>query len=108
MADLHDQRDALPRDDRLRQEDIQFRGNRFELNLVLGISDECGEGYGRFKEDVAEAVVALLEPVRARYEALRADPAELERLVALGAGKARAAAEPTLSAMYERMGFDRP
>ena len=66
-----------------------------------------GEGYGRFKEDVAEAVVALLEPVRARYEALRADPAELERLVALGAGKARAAAEPTLSAMYERMGFAR-
>ena len=67
-----------------------------------------GEGYGRFKEDVAEAVVALLEPVRSRYEALRADPAELERLLALGAGKARAAAEPTLSAMYERMGFDRP
>jgi tryptophanyl-tRNA synthetase len=67
-----------------------------------------GEGYGRFKEDVAEAVVALLEPVRARYEELRADPAELERLLALGAEKARAAAGPTLSAMYERMGFDRP
>jgi tryptophanyl-tRNA synthetase len=67
-----------------------------------------GEGYGRFKEDVAEAVVGLLEPVRARYEELRADPAELERLLALGAEKARAAAGPTLSAMYERMGFDRP
>jgi tryptophanyl-tRNA synthetase len=67
-----------------------------------------GEGYGRFKEDVAEAVVALLEPVRARYEELRADRAELERLLALGAEKARAAAEPTLAAMYERMGFSRP
>ena len=66
-----------------------------------------GEGYGRFKEDVAEAVVGLLEPVRARYEELRADPAELERLLALGAEKARAAAEPTLAAMYERMGFVR-
>ncbi len=67
-----------------------------------------GEGYGRFKEEVAEAVVALLEPVRARYEELRADQNELEQLLALGAEKARAAAEPTLSAMYERMGFDRP
>ncbi len=66
-----------------------------------------GEGYGRFKEDVAEAVVALLEPVRARYEELRADTAELERLLALGAEKARAAAGPTLSAMYEQMGFAR-
>jgi tryptophanyl-tRNA synthetase len=66
-----------------------------------------GEGYGRFKGDVAEAVVALLEPVRARYEELRADPAELERLLALGAEKASAAAEPTLTEMYRRMGFAR-
>jgi tryptophanyl-tRNA synthetase len=66
-----------------------------------------GEGYGRFKEDVAEAVVALLEPIRTRYDDLRADPAELERLLALGAEKARTAAEPTLSAMYKRMGFAR-
>ena len=66
-----------------------------------------GEGYGRFKEDVADAVVALLEPVRARYEELRADPAELERLLVLGAEKARAAAEPTLTEMYRRMGFAR-
>ncbi len=67
-----------------------------------------GEGYGRLKEDVAEAVVALLEPFRMRYEELRADQGELERLLALGAEKARAAAEPTLAAMYERMGFTRP
>jgi tryptophanyl-tRNA synthetase len=67
-----------------------------------------GMGYGALKEEVAEAVVALLDPVRARYEELRADHEELERLLALGAEKARAAAEPTLSTMYERMGFSRP
>jgi tryptophanyl-tRNA synthetase len=39
---------------------------------------------------------------------LRADPTELERLLALGAGKAREAAAPTLEHMYERMGFVRP
>jgi len=65
-------------------------------------------GYGPFKEDVAEAVVALLDPIRTRYEELRSDPQELQRLLAHGAGKARETAEPTLEQMYERMGFVRP
>jgi tryptophanyl-tRNA synthetase len=66
-----------------------------------------GGGYGQFKTDVAEAVVALLDPIRSRYEDLRADPGELERMLATGAEKARAASAPTLEAMYERMGFVR-
>src|SRR3990170_2250644 len=64
-----------------------------------------GKGYGAFKLDVADAVIALLEPIRLRYEELRADPGELTRLLGLGAEKARAASEGTLAAMYERMGF---
>jgi tryptophanyl-tRNA synthetase len=64
-------------------------------------------GYGRFKSDVAEAVVELLDPIRVCYEELRADAGELERLLAQGAGKAREAATPTLEQMYERMGFAR-
>jgi tryptophanyl-tRNA synthetase len=64
-----------------------------------------GSGYGQFKSDVADAVVALLEPIQARYAELRSDPAELARLLAVGAGKAREASEPTLAAMYDRMGF---
>ena len=64
-----------------------------------------GQGYGAFKEAVGEAVVDLLTPIRERYEALRADERELQRLLAVGAEKARRASEPTLDAMYERMGF---
>jgi tryptophanyl-tRNA synthetase len=64
-------------------------------------------GYGQFKTDVGEAVVAMLAPVRERYLELRADADELQRLLAAGADKARDAAEPTLEAMYERMGFVR-
>jgi len=64
-----------------------------------------GAGYGQFKADVAEAVVALLEPVRLRYEELVADKGELERLLRVGAEKAREAAAPTLARTYERMGF---
>jgi tryptophanyl-tRNA synthetase len=64
-----------------------------------------GAGYGQFKEDVAEAVIALLEPVKRRYEELRTDEGELLRLLRVGAEKAAAEAEPTLRLMYERMGF---
>jgi tryptophanyl-tRNA synthetase len=67
-----------------------------------------GSGYGRFKEDVAEAVVALLDPIQQRYAELRADEGELLRLLSLGAEKAREASAPTLQAMYERMGFVTP
>ena len=66
-----------------------------------------GQGYGAFKDEVADAVVAALDPIRLRYEALRSDAAELDRLLALGAGKAREASAPTLEQMYKRMGFVR-
>ena len=64
-----------------------------------------GQGYGAFKQDVGDAVVALLEPIRTRYEELRADEGELRRLLEQGAEKAREASAPTLGAMLERMGF---
>jgi tryptophanyl-tRNA synthetase len=66
-----------------------------------------GGGYGRFKEDVGEAVVELLVPIQRRYEELRGDEGELRRMLAAGAEKARAESEPTLEQMYERMGFVR-
>jgi tryptophanyl-tRNA synthetase len=65
-------------------------------------------GYGQFKSDVAEALVALLEPIQARYGELRGDPGELGRLLAVGAEKAREASAPTLERMYEAMGFVSP
>jgi tryptophanyl-tRNA synthetase len=67
-----------------------------------------GAGYGDFKADVAEAVVEMFAPIQARYRELRADPAELQRLLGIGVEKARAASGPTLALMYERMGFTRP
>jgi tryptophanyl-tRNA synthetase len=84
------------------------------MSVAEGVSPETiedrydGQGYGQFKSDVAEAVIAFLEPVRQRYEELSADPGELERLLRQGAEQAAAAAEPTLQAMYDRMGFVRP
>jgi tryptophanyl-tRNA synthetase len=67
-----------------------------------------GQGYGTFKSEVAESVITLLEPFQTRYREIREDDAGLRRLLALGAEKARAASQPTLDAMYDRMGFVRP
>jgi tryptophanyl-tRNA synthetase len=67
-----------------------------------------GQGYGPFKEEVAEAVVTLLGPIQQRYQELRADEAKLQSLLAHGAEKARAASATTLEQMYESMGFARP
>jgi tryptophanyl-tRNA synthetase len=81
------------------------------MSVATGVSFEeiearyDGQGYGPFKTDVAEAVVALLDPIRLRYEELRGDPVELQRLLARGAEKARNASEPTLDRMYDVMGF---
>jgi tryptophanyl-tRNA synthetase len=66
-----------------------------------------GSGYGQFKEDVGEAVVALFAPIQERYRELRADEDGLRRLLAAGAEKAREVSAPTLEAMYQRMGFVR-
>jgi tryptophanyl-tRNA synthetase len=66
-----------------------------------------GQGYGDFKEAVGTALVELLAPVQARYRELRSDPAALDRMLAIGADKAREASAPTLAAMYDRMGFAR-
>jgi tryptophanyl-tRNA synthetase len=65
-------------------------------------------GYGQFKQDVAESLVAVLAPIRTRYEQIRADEPELHRLLSIGAEKARDSSAPTLEKMYGRLGFSRP
>jgi len=64
-----------------------------------------GAGYGDFKKAVAEAVVELLAPIQARYAELRPDEAELERVLGIGAEKARAIAAPVLADVRGRMGY---
>jgi tryptophanyl-tRNA synthetase len=67
-----------------------------------------GAGYGRFKEEVAEAVVELLDPVRLRYGELRGNPDRLRSVLAQGAEKAHGIAAETLERVHERVGFVAP
>ena len=61
-------------------------------------------GYGDLKAAVARATIEYLAPVRERYGELRADEAELERVLADGAGRARAIAAGTLADVRAHMG----
>ncbi|MEC7726005.1 MAG: tryptophan--tRNA ligase, partial [Planctomycetota bacterium] len=61
--------------------------------------------YGHLKVDVAEAVCALLEPVQQRYQELRADPAELERVMKRGSERARERASETVARTYDALGL---
>jgi tryptophanyl-tRNA synthetase len=80
------------------------------LAAVRGVAPEAveqefdGTGYGAFKQAVVEAVVDFLAPVRERYEQLRAEEGELERVLSEGAEKARAIAADTLSDVRAAMG----
>jgi tryptophanyl-tRNA synthetase len=64
-----------------------------------------GRGYGDFKSELAEAVVAMLEPMRRRYEAAMADPAELERVLAAGAKRAEEVAAAVMSDVRAAVGL---
>ena len=61
--------------------------------------------YGHLKKDTAEAVVAMVEPIQARFNEIRQDQTELDRIMKLGADKASARAAETLSAVYKAVGF---
>ena len=70
------------------------------------LEDEfVGRGYGDLKGTVADAVVAELEPVRARTLELLADPAGLDRMLAANADRAAEIADGTLRKIYDRIGF---
>ncbi|MEY4457617.1 MAG: tryptophanyl-tRNA synthetase [Actinomycetota bacterium] len=81
------------------------------LSILGGSSIEAlevefaGKGYGDLKGAVADAVVAEFEPIRARTLELLADPAELDRLLAINAERADEIAQATLARVYDAVGF---
>ncbi|AZA10816.1 Tryptophan--tRNA ligase [Corynebacterium gerontici] len=64
-----------------------------------------GAGYGALKVDTAEALEAFVSPLREKFDMYMSDQAELERVLAKGAQKAREVAGPTLEQVYKNVGF---
>ncbi len=61
--------------------------------------------YGHLKGDVADAVVALLEPIQAKFQAYRQDQAFLETVMRNGAEKASLRASKVLTSVYDAIGL---
>nr|MBA3587733.1 tryptophan--tRNA ligase [Chloroflexota bacterium] len=64
-----------------------------------------GSGYGQLKIDVADVVEAAIGPIRIRTRELLADPAEIDRVLAVGADRAGEVAAATLALAEERIGL---
>ena len=65
----------------------------------------AGQGFGAFKPALADAAIALLEPLRTRLIELRQDKAALDAILAGGAERASALAAPTLAEAYRAVGL---
>jgi tryptophanyl-tRNA synthetase len=68
----------------------------------------AGAGYGGFKKDLAELVVATFAPIREKTQQILADEAGLDRVLAYGAAQARKVAGQTMAVVRDRMGLLRP
>lgn len=64
-----------------------------------------GEGYARFKGDVAEIIVGELEPLQNRFKNYMEDKEYLAKIYKEGAEKAARTAYKTLRKMYKKIGF---
>jgi tryptophanyl-tRNA synthetase len=65
----------------------------------------AGRGYGDVKREVADRVIAALEPLQQGHHRYVDDPAELDRQLQQGRDRAAAVAEPTLRDVQEKIGI---
>lgn len=72
------------------------------------LAEFAGQGFGAFKPRLAEVAVAALGPVTAEMNRLMADPAEIDRVLADGAARAAAVADPVVDEVKRIVGFWRP
>jgi tryptophanyl-tRNA synthetase len=94
-----------------------LQGRAEAANLVgvyaalAGISDAevlqrfGGQGFGAFKPALADLAVETLGPVGAEMRRLMADPAEIDRVLAAGAERAAAVADPIVAETKRLVGF---
>jgi tryptophanyl-tRNA synthetase len=91
--------------------------NKPEISNLISIYTHCsslsiaeieanyeGQGYGAFKKDLAEQVVAILEPIQQKYHDIRAS-GEITAILRQGAEEAREMANPILREAKQKMGF---
>jgi tryptophanyl-tRNA synthetase len=76
-----------------------------DSSVAAVLADWGGKGFGAFKPALADVMVARLAPITARFNALRDDQVMLDAVLATGAARARAIAEPVLADVHRAVGF---
>jgi tryptophanyl-tRNA synthetase len=71
------------------------------------MAEYAGQGFGAFKPKLADLAVASLAPISTEMGRLMQDPAEIDRILGLGADKADAIARPILEQTYDIVGMIR-
>jgi tryptophanyl-tRNA synthetase len=71
------------------------------------VAEYAGAGWGRFKPALADLAVEKLAPISTEMQRFMDDPAEIDRIMAKGAAKAKAIADPILDKTFDIMGFVR-
>ena len=84
------------------------------LNIYAALTDQtleqaiaavAGQQFSQFKATLTDTAVAVLGPINAEMKRLMDDPAEIDRVLAKGAAKANAIAQPVLQEVYKTVGF---
>ena len=84
------------------------------VGIYAGLSDRSeaevlqefgGQGFGAFKPALAELAISVIAPISEKMNALLADEAQLDQILAEGADRARAMTRPILQDVKEIMGF---
>jgi len=68
-------------------------------------AEYSGQGYGKFKDAVADAVIATLEPIQNEYERISADKAYLQQVMDSGKERASAIAHRTMLKVRKKLGI---
>ena len=69
------------------------------------MNEAAGWGWGQFKPKLAELAVEVIAPISNEMQRLMADPAEIDRILGVGATRAQAIAEPILAKTYDIVGL---
>ena len=86
------------------------------VGIYAAIADEsveqvlasfAGQGFGAFKPALADALIDLISPIRARLDELRREPDELDRILAEGAARASEIGAPVLARAKAAVGLTR-
>lgn len=69
------------------------------------LNEFAGRGFDIFKPALADMLIDHIGPITSRLKQIEADPAEIDRILAAGAEKAAAIANPVMARVREAVGF---